>query len=509
MFVAGSPRKVLLIFKESKTGGDFRNHVKMMFVKKRIFLSLKTFSGVIPLALFMPLFGQIESNQGPTFDEIKAQLWTRNPDFLAKKTSLAQTRLTGQSTRLLYGIPGVGVSVNLPNSVGFSSNFDRLVNSNTVWNGKVAVEQRLLTDTRMTLSLADNFDALSLTNIAYFGLEFSQPILRRNESRFAVESARRDEERAARNLESLRRDLEYRFENAWWDWSLSTAFVGVQERKRAKSSTNLAESERKYLSGLIKEVDVLSIRLNDQKVAATLETYRRDERDKRRNLWQFVLRPEFEDIAPRYLDPQSMLAMDAYRMDRVNYDLEASLQASLEAETGLLDRLDDAWKLEQDYLKQQEGMRPVGDLTASALKDLDANGKWNFKVGLSLATPLFDRGNGSRIAVGYRLAKDNLQTQIQGDRLDLKRDLKQRLAEMGEIRRQVQLAAQGRDVSQRIYQIDLKRFDLGLITSTILIDSENNAFDAELEASRQAVRWIKAIRYLETRYRMVRKAPAP
>jgi outer membrane protein TolC len=195
-------------------------------------------------------------------------------------------------------------------------------------------------------------------------------------------------------------------------------------------------------------------------------------------------------------------------IDKLDYDLNKSIEASLAVEYSLLNRVDEQWQLEQTFRKTREDMGPVGDLTASALRGLDSTASWNLKLGLVVKTPLLDRGDGLRETQAYRVARDNLAIQKQADTLDVRRDLAQRLGELGEIRRQVQMAQEGRELSQRIYQIDLRRFDLGLITSITLIESEDDAFNAELEASRQALRWIKAVRYLETRYRMVKSTGA-
>jgi outer membrane protein TolC len=454
-------------------------------------------------------------------EELRKILYQRNPDYLSKKAELEIARNIERDMLLEWRIPGVHLGIGsttwagIPGytasalgagmSLGLPSTNGGRVTTNVTLGAQLGLEQKLpYVDTRISLSLWDRANWAAASNLVSAGLQISQPLLRRSESTFQWMGARLNREKIERELDRTRLDVGYKLEAAWWDWSVAAHAVRVQENKRAKSRTNLAETERKYASGLIKEVEALRIRLNDLSIQTTAETFVRQERERRNALFD-LLRLDF-DPARRFAWVDPGLASRDASLDfaGLKYDESRSVSNSLAREPAILSRGFERWKEEQAWAKTLENLRPVGDVSATLSHDLTSAASWQFGLAFSLATPLWDRGDGVRAKASHRQRLETIERDRDADERALRRELGLRLKELDEIRRQVGMARESRDLAERIYKIDLARFDLGLITSITLIESEDGYFGAELAVAQQAARWIKAVRYLETRYRMVR-----
>ncbi|MBN8218097.1 MAG: TolC family protein [Spirochaetes bacterium] len=451
----------------------------------------------------------------------------RNPDYLAKRAELEIARNAERDALLEWRIPGVNLGAGSlsPNgwggypgfstdplggsmTMGFPATNGGRVTTNVSLGAQLGVEQKLpYSDTRFIFSLWDRVNWALSSNVVSAGVQVSQPLLRRSESTFQWMGARQAREKLERDLQRTRLDLEYKLEAAWWDWAVASHAVRVQDNKRAKSRTNLAETERKYTSGLIKEVEALRIRFNDQSIQSTALTFVRQERERRNALFELVRMDRDDRQAFAWEDPGATAMRSNLAISLVRFDEKRSAAESLACEPSLLNHAYERWKEDQAWSKALENMRPVGDLSASLTHDLNATATWQVGLAVNLLTPLWDRGDGARAGVTHRLRLETIERQRDADERGLRRDLGLRLRELEEIREQVSIARVARDLAERIYKIDVARFDLGLITSTQLIESEDDYFTAELTMAQQAARWIKAVRFLETRYRMARAAP--
>lgn len=451
----------------------------------------------------------------------------KNADYRQKKNlkDISKNDLVSAQSQFFW--PGLSVGLYNNNSPGiplfgnpnqsfFLSEKPVLSNGNQIGVGATSflnlfgvaiLEEKLPLDSTIRGYIASDLSLLgTVTNVFSAGLTWKQPLLpllRRSEIDFQRMLTEKELRSQTDALSQKERDLLNQLEGLYYDLAMIRSSLRVSDNKRTKSKQNLVDTQKKFTAGLINEVDALRITLNDHTIQNAYEVFVQNERDKRLEILSLIQLDPSSTVEIKTVDPLEA-AVSGIREEPI-YDLDASIGKSLSNEYTVRDQDYALWKEDETYRKDKEKYGLTGDVSVSVNRDMVPYTNFQLSVSLNLQTPILDRGDFLRFKSSHALRRDSILREREQLVLNLRNDITQKTAELTDIAKQFQTARENRDIASKIYQMDQRRFELGLITSDILITTEADYFTRELELIRQAVRWTKAINYLEYRYRMVKK----
>ncbi|MBL8992436.1 MAG: TolC family protein [Spirochaetia bacterium] len=373
--------------------------------------------------------------------------------------------------------------------------------------GAVILEEKLPLDATIKGYIASDLNLFgAVTNVFSAGINWRQPLLpllRRSEIDF--QRALTEKELRSQNdaLTQKERDTLNALEVLYYDLALIRSSLRVSDNKRNKSKQNLVDTQKKFTAGLINEVDALRITLNDHVIQNAYELFVQDERDKKLEILNLVQIDPAAAVEIKTIDPLETAA-PGIRTD-VIYDLDKSIAVTLSNEYTVRDQEYALWKDDEAYRKEKEKYGLTGDLSFALSRDFIPQTNFQVSLSVNLQTPILDRGEYLRSKASHLLRRDTILREREQVVMGIRKDITQKTTELTEIARQFQTAKENRDIAAKIYQMDQRRFELGLITSDILITTESDYFTRELDLIKQAVRWTKALNFLEYRYRMVKR----
>ncbi len=484
-------------------------------------------SFLFSLFLFVGGVGGIFGAEPQVLDlpALKKLLLERNAEYRAKKNLKEISGNEFVSAKSQFFWPGVSIKLTTPFKSEWTPSFKSeiftngsLITTNSIYTGlsettnfrpvgTISLEEKLPFDSTITAYLSSTLDLLAgPTNILTGGLSWKQPLvpfLRHSEIDFNRILTERELRSQNDSLSQKEKDLLNQLEGLYYDLALTRGSLRVSENKRTKSKQNLADTRKKFQAGLINEVDALRINLNDNVIQNAYDNFVQEEREKKLEILSLIRMDSTESIDIRTVDP--METVGASIKNEVAYDVEASINKSLSNEGPIRDKDFALWKEEEKFKKDKEKYGLTGDVNLGFSGDFAARNSYQFNLGLNLQTPVLDRGDFLRARTNHFLRRDTLKRDKEQLAINLRKDIVQKVSELTDIARQFAVAKENRDIASKIYAMDQRRFELGLITSDVLITTESDYFNRELDLVRQAVRWIKAGNYLEYRYHMVKK----
>ncbi len=378
------------------------------------------------------------------------------------------------------------------------------IDTNFGVNGSLSLVEKFPWDGQLTLTLDDTWDVLSASNTAKATIALSQPIFKRNENELAKEITMREELSTKRGLLKQARDLQTTFDGIYYDWILANANLKISSNRLEKSISNSFNTARKYQSGLLKEIDLLRISLSEQQNRTAYDNQLRLE-NKSRNDLLGALSFEFDAPIPlKMLDPITNVLSQG-DLTKGRYDLQESLRLTLQRDEGILDKDLAAWTATNDFRKTENNYLLNGNLTASLSRVLDSTINYNLGLSANVSLPILDRGDYLRERSNFMLTLNSIKLGKEEIIRVLTKDFYNRLAEIDYLAIQFQNSLTNNLLSERIYLIDQSRFALGVISSDILLKTEDDYFVQLLGVASQAVAWIKAVSSLENKFFMVRR----
>lgn len=474
----------------------------------------------------IPIAGFAAEPQVLDLVALKKLALERNADYRQQKNTreIAANSFTSAKSQFFW--PGISLSL-LNNSPGvaflsppsqtlyfsekpkYSSGtyIGQTSNSTIDLFGAVILEEKLPLDATLKGFLSSDLNLFgTATNVFSAGLTWKQPLLpllRRSEIDFQKMQTEKELRSQTDALTQKERDILNTLEVLYYDLALIRSSLRVSDNKRTKSKQNLADTQKKFSAGLINEVDALRITLNDHVIQNAYEVFVQDERDKKLEILNLVQLDPTVSVEIKTVDPLES-ASSNIRVEAI-YDLDKSIALTLSNEYTVRDQDYALWKEDEAYRKEKEKYGLTGDLSFAMSRDFIPQTNFQVSLSVNLQTPILDRGDFLRSKNSHQLRRDTILRERDQIVIGIRKDLTQKTGELADIARQFQMARDNRDISSKIYQMDQRRFELGLITSDILIKTESDYFETELTLIRQAVRWTKALNFLEYRYRMVKR----
>ena len=334
-------------------------------------------------------------------------------------------------------------------------------------------------------------NAFATLNPAYgsaLEASISQPLLRGagmdvNAHRIRIATYQTREAEAQTKLEVIR--VLANLDRVYWRLDAARRFLDVQKKEYDLAVAQLERAQRQVRAGAAAEVEIIRA---ESGVADRLEaiiTAENQVRDRQRELKRILNRPDLGMETPTIIIPASRPNPVYYKLDpqRLTQTAIAQRMEMLELELRLAEQ-------SSDVRFARNGMLPlvslsytysINGLGASLDDSLEMVGRKNFEdhqIGLSVEVPIGNEAARSRLRRALATRLQTLQSREQR-RLQIQQEVLNSVDQL-EANWQRILAAQKRVIlTARVVDAETRQFELGLRTSTDVLDAQTRLADAQ------------------------------
>ncbi len=418
-----------------------------------------------------------------------------------------KTRIDFNST-----IPSIsqGVSPRVYfNPVTQQEELSYLRSGNTNFNGRISIMQPLITDGTVSLSarlsgydsfnerIGDQPDLENRSMQPTIGINFTQPLFQYN----SIKNTLRSAELSFESLDATYTQSELaqlnQITNQFWALFQSQKRLENLAESFLLSETNYTTGVRKYLAGLIAEVEKMSLEVQWANDLDQLEQQKNAHEEQ-----------QFTFNRAMGLPLETKIWVDASEeYVPIEVDMDRALQLAFTNRADI--------RLQEISIEQQEmslaqtissgrpdlNINAGYDLTGtSTLSGLGIDDSWgdhlseafnkdnrspNTNVSLTLRIPVFDWGRNKAQVERSMVSLETSQRQMTETEENLKRDVINRVRAVEASMRSMEIQVQNQVISERTYEIERTRFDRGEITITVLLQRQqqyNNTKAAFLSA---------------------------
>jgi outer membrane protein len=311
-------------------------------------------------------------------------------------------------------------------------------------------------------------------------LGYRHEIFTTAQEEFALERARLNLDGAGYNYGRQLLNLEQRVVGAYYDLVRSIRQLEIEQQSLEQSEASLELAKRKFEVGLIAEVEALRWQVALLRARADFDQAE-TEIERRRDLLRDVLGMEMDEPLEVVSEVESRrFAIDAARALELGLERRTDLrQAEIQEEIR---------QLSLQERKRNSG--PVATLNASVgvrgrgseVGDISSNLERNlWSVGIDVTMPVLDGGS-RRSSVNEAqvdLEKSRIATSLR--KREIVREIRNTVRNLAQAERQIDLRRAALEFAERTYEVEQSRFELGLIQSQDLLDTQGELTQARID----------------------------
>ena len=360
--------------------------------------------------------------------------------------------------------------------------------TNFTYNGSLRMAQRLpyfgslqLTTNAERRDFSSNRRADFLDFSGDMRLDYQHDILNRAAEEVTLQRARHNFANAHLNFEQQGLQLEGQVIDDYYTLVQRLRQLEIQKQRLDLSRANLELAQRKFEVGLIAEVEALRLQvelLQAESSFAQAETAIESQRDQLRQT--LGLNPEDPlDISTEV--EHRLYAIDAERAMRLGLQQRTDMrQAEISEKLRRLD-LEDANRRNgiNATLNANVSLRGRGDDVGDISGTLERN-QWG--VGVQVTMPLIDSGARRSSMNQARIALEQSRITRELQRQQVVRQIRDAVRNLNEAERQIAIRQAGLKVSERTYEVEQSRFELGLAQSQDLLDAQSQLTQSRIDA---------------------------
>ncbi|MFC1504264.1 TolC family protein [Spirochaetota bacterium] len=430
-----------------------------------------------------------------TFPQIKKRALKENVDKIIRENDIAisKNRYISAVRKLYY--PELSFDLSSPFTMKQSSSISPgSTNYNLI--GTLLLQEKLPWDTLVEMELKDTYGIVpSRTNTLSAEVRLTQPLFKESQGLSDKNLRDREHRLALFRLAQYERDLIYEAASRYYDLVLKDSSLDLSKKKIEISSNNVDETQRKFDAGLITEITLLRIMLNHKRNIVSYNNLLKDKRNIKEQLARLLNIDKDDQF-------EIEIAID-YAPE--HFDLDGSIQSTMSNDLRLRSIDHDIWKENEQYKKTVDEHTVTGNLTFAYGRDLSEDDNYSVRAGLRFDAPVYKRGNLKRLKENHELSLDNLNLRYTDRIKQIEYNIMSTLENLADISSSISIAEEKLLIAQKSHDIDTERFKMGLITADVLIQTEEDYFNAELELVSKKIEYIEAVLYLENTYYMVRQ----
>ena len=469
------------------------------------------------LLLVVLLSGALHAQTNPvlTLDRCLFIAFERSYDAKSSREMLRGSRASAEAAeRALYST--VDLNFDLPSySRVLSEQFNPETRRNEYyaienlqWTGSLRINQPIIW-TNSTLSLSgllyrrDQRD--DAAGSEYFrnyytdlAVQFRQPLLVPNTQAISLRRAELAYQEAKSEFIRNTLDLRYAVTDGFYRLYSAQQEVLIQRDRELQQELSYNTAQRKFNSGIIAEVDALQFEVD-------LSAARNDLLSAENTLLSRA--NSFKNLIGVSLTDSLSLALSDTSLIRVAIDEGIAIELAKKTRVDLQRARNNIERGELSLDEVRASRRVRGDLflsyglnnDATATDVLYSNMRDARQAVLSVSIPVFDWGrHGREIEAatanleGARLTSENLEIAITRDIIDLLRSISSAV-------QRADLTRRSREIAEKAYDISIKRFESGMISSTDLSQTQARLLQARLSALQALIDYNLALADLTRR----------
>jgi len=388
-----------------------------------------------------------------------------------------------------------------------------------------------------------SFTTLNPSYNVSLGLNFSQPILKgglMDWRKDEIKKKMNDYEQSEINLKSKALEIASRVEDAYWSLVRARREYEINQRSLERAESMLKLTEAQVRAGLNPQVALLQSQSNLESVRASLLRGEASLRQAENNLKQLLYFQTEEELLETKIIPMDQPSIDQYQFERgkfvetamlKNYTVERlylnldSMEISnRQTRNQLFPQLDfnsgfslaglagdsdpstqlvqtgfvipnpyptpEPYMLEYSTMTQPESDQE-GDYFDAANGLLEGN-NLSYQIGLTLKVPIGNRSAKSQVRMAdYNLQKTELELARQ--RRMIRFNLDSLMADFDSAYKAWEASKLARELAEKSYQIEKRKYELGMSTQYQLLDQEQQLKEAEKNEISALIEYNKAI----------------
>jgi len=456
------------------------------------------FSDPEPALLLSPNTDTAKSNVVLSFDEVKALALIGNASLITGSNNLLISKNNYIDAVRKYYIPSLRAGIKTPANAVMNSAEEPsasltgslVLSEELPWGTAVYVKAEETITAESPVSESSSADSMRTKAI----LGISQPLFVTYAGAYERDTLERTAAEALIDFAERERTVLSGVENAYYDYISTVKAIALNSRRIATSESNYLLSRQKYEAGLIREIDFLRVQINFFQAQSSRLDLERTRNMRRAAVFTII---GFDHGTNAEISCEFMFTPR-------RFDIPLSVARTLSNDS-ILKKIEITRIQEKAaYRKSLEKYLPQGTITAELAADLSGSDAHSLQGTVTLNTDFFHKGAARRNNENHRLRMQNINIQKEQRLREIASELTLRITAIDALLAETEILEENLVRQERALEIDNQRFSLGLISSEVMLTTEEALDAAQLSLLRKKVEYAKAVTGLEYSFYPVR-----